>query len=165
MTLATRCNLGSFHHHAGHRDEAVSLLTDVVEARARLLPPDNGELVATRVSLAAVLTARGRTLLPEDTAGAWRDAGAAVQTVGPCLADAPTAYGPALADAYRLAADALAVDGQPQAAAPPQSRRDGSSGGQRGADRAREGQWIVSGSVCPRIFRGKFPSSAPHTDR
>ncbi|WBP92118.1 tetratricopeptide repeat protein (plasmid) [Kitasatospora cathayae] len=117
MTLATRCNLGSFHHHAGHRDEAVSLLTDVVEARARLLPPDNGELVATRVSLAAVQTARGRTLLPEDTAGAWRDAGAAVQTVGLCLADAPTAYGPALADAYRLAADALAVDGQPQAAA------------------------------------------------
>ncbi|MFD9687745.1 FxSxx-COOH system tetratricopeptide repeat protein, partial [Kitasatospora sp. NPDC059088] len=129
LTLATRCNLGSFHHYAGHYDEAVSLTAGVVEVRARLLPSDDEELVATRVSLAAVLTARGRALLPEDTAGAWRDAGSAVQTVGPYLADAPTAYGPVLAAAYRLAADALDADGQPQAAARYRGRRGGAPRG------------------------------------
>lgn len=139
MALATRCNLGSFHHYAGHRDEAVSLLTDVVEARARLLTPGDGELVATRVSLAAALTARGRALLPEDTAGAWRDAGSAVQAVGPHLTDAPTAYGPALADAYELAADVLDADGQPQAAAQYRALAATARAAGRGADGVREG--------------------------
>nr|BEK63616.1 hypothetical protein KPHV_08430 [Kitasatospora purpeofusca] len=76
----------------------------------------------SRAGLAIVLTGRGRALLAGDTAGAWRDAAEAVRAVGPHLSDAPATYGPALADAYGLAAAVLDADGQPEAAADFRSR-------------------------------------------
>ncbi|MFF2007031.1 tetratricopeptide repeat protein, partial [Kitasatospora sp. NPDC058201] len=116
-TLTTRNNLAHAYRQAGRSGDAVTLLRSVVEGRTRVLGSDHPNTVGSRVGLVTVLTERGRSLLPGDTAGAWRDAAEAVRAVGPHFAGNPGVYGPALAHAYRLAADVLDTDGQPEAAA------------------------------------------------
>ncbi|MFF2149282.1 tetratricopeptide repeat protein [Kitasatospora sp. NPDC058190] len=116
-TLTDRNNLALSYAEAGRLDDAIPLQEAAVEGRAQVLGARHLETVRSRLGLAVLLTERGRALLPANAAEAWRDASAAVHAVGPHLADDPGRYGPVLADAYRLAADALEADGQPQAAA------------------------------------------------
>ncbi|GAA1215241.1 FxSxx-COOH system tetratricopeptide repeat protein [Kitasatospora nipponensis] len=115
-TLHARTNLSAHYHQAGRRDEGIAHLQRVVNEL-----PGEGERIfpdadSLRVALAAVLTDRGHALLPGNVAAAWRDAAAAVRAVGPHLAENPSYYGPTLARAYLLAAEALDVDEQPEAA-------------------------------------------------
>ncbi|MEK2494789.1 FxSxx-COOH system tetratricopeptide repeat protein [Kitasatospora purpeofusca] len=121
-TLTARANLAVAYARAGRTDGTVDLLRSVAEGRGRVLGPGHPDTVMSRAGLATVLTWRGRALLPGDTAGAWRDAAEAVRAVGPHLSDDPAMYGPALADAYGLAAAVLDADGQPEAAADFRSR-------------------------------------------
>ncbi|MFI5648975.1 tetratricopeptide repeat protein [Kitasatospora sp. NPDC051705] len=116
-TLTIRGNLATSYRQAGRTDEAVDILRSVVGGRVRALGSGHQGTAGSRVSLAVTLTGRGRSLLPGDTAGAWRDAAEAVQAVGPHFAEDPGVYGPALGRAYRLAADVLDADGQSDAAA------------------------------------------------
>ncbi|MFE7529547.1 tetratricopeptide repeat protein [Kitasatospora sp. NPDC057542] len=116
-TLTTRNNLAHAYQGTGRTGDAVALLRSVVGGRVRVLGPTHRSTADSRVGLSWTLTERGRSLLPGDCAGAWRDAAEAVQTVGPYLADNPGIYGPALAHAYRFAADVLDADGQSEAAA------------------------------------------------
>ncbi|MFC9331788.1 tetratricopeptide repeat protein [Kitasatospora sp. NPDC057015] len=114
-THVTRHNLAYCYHQVGRTDDAIALLDSLV--KEPVVGSRHPNMVASRVKLAVVLTERGLSLLPGDVAGAWRDAAAAVQAVGPHLDDRPARYGTALTRAYLLAADALDADGQPEAAA------------------------------------------------
>ncbi|MEK2493189.1 tetratricopeptide repeat protein [Kitasatospora purpeofusca] len=131
-TLTTRNNLARSYGNVGRAEEAVELLRSVVEQRMQALGPAHPHTAASRADLAMVLAARGRVLLLGDPAGAWREAAEAVLAVGPYLSEHPAVYGPALAEAYHLAADALDSDGQPDAAA--EFRR-------RAADAASSSRW------------------------
>ncbi|MFE6867711.1 tetratricopeptide repeat protein [Kitasatospora sp. NPDC057692] len=115
--LTIRGNLAHSYQQDGRTGDAVALLRSVVEGQVRVLGSGHPGTAGSRVALAVMLTGRGRSLLPGDTAGAWRDAAEAVQAVGPYFADNPGMYGPALGRAYRLAADVLDADGQSDAAA------------------------------------------------
>nr|BEK63595.1 hypothetical protein KPHV_08220 [Kitasatospora purpeofusca] len=121
-TLTSRANLAVSYWQAGRTDGALDLLRSVVEGRVGVLGPAHPDTVVSRAGLATMLTRRGRALLPGDAAGAWQDAAEAVGAVGPYLADDPATYGPALAEAYGLAAAVLDADGQPEAAADFRSR-------------------------------------------
>ncbi|MGW6918596.1 tetratricopeptide repeat protein [Kitasatospora sp. NPDC054939] len=116
-TLTARGNLAASYREAGRTAEAIALLRSVVGGRARVLGDAHPVTAHSRVGLSVVLVERGRSLLPGDVAGAWRDAAEAAQAVGPHLDENPGTYGPALAAAYRLAADTLKADGQREAAA------------------------------------------------
>ncbi|MFJ4797113.1 tetratricopeptide repeat protein [Kitasatospora purpeofusca] len=118
-TLTSRANLAVSYWQAGRTDGALDLLRSVVEGRARVLGSVHPDTVMSRAGLAAVLTLRGRAVMPGDTVGAWRDAAGAV---GPYLSGDPATYGPVLAEAYGLAAAVLDADGQPEAAADFRSR-------------------------------------------
>ncbi|MFE6053975.1 tetratricopeptide repeat protein, partial [Kitasatospora sp. NPDC056446] len=119
QTHSSRNNLAEIYATAGALDRAIPLFARALAAMERVHGPGHPDSSKARrilATLAVALTDRGRTLLPGDTAGAWRDAAAVVEAIGPRLAGAPSLYGPLLARAYLLAADVLDADGQPEAA-------------------------------------------------
>ncbi|RKE23519.1 FxSxx-COOH system tetratricopeptide repeat protein [Streptomyces sp. TLI_171] len=118
-TLLSRNNLAHAYGAAGDLTRAVELHHRTCAGMERVLGPDHPRTRTSRdnlAGLAVLLTRRGHTLLPQDPAGAWRDASAVVRALGPHLTDAPLLFGPFLARGYLLAAAALDADGQPEAA-------------------------------------------------
>ncbi|MFJ8444293.1 tetratricopeptide repeat protein [Kitasatospora griseola] len=119
QTQSARNNLAAICVANGDLGRAIGLFEQVLAVMERVHGTYRSPTLSAHIHLLEVATAlidRGRTLLPEDPAGAWQDAAAVVQAVGPHLAGAPAVYKRALARAYLLAADALDADGQPEAA-------------------------------------------------
>ncbi|MGW4649992.1 tetratricopeptide repeat protein [Kitasatospora sp. NPDC004289] len=130
-TLASRHHLGVAYRATGRLDDAVSLLERELGIRMQIQDRAHRHVVRARTALAEARTARARAMIPTDPEEALLAAGEVADRVAPYYADAPEEYGPVLAEAYRVAARALAAVGRAAEAAELRARAEGLRRGER----------------------------------